>query len=409
MPSDPGSPTIQSIGGVSLEPIDQPLRLVHITTVAASFRFLRGQVAFMQEKGFEVHAVSAPGPEMEALAVSDQAEVHSVEMERRITPIRDLIALLQLVTLLRRIRPHIVHAHTPKGGLLGMLAAWLTRTPVRVYHIRGLPFMTAGGLRRSLLKWTERVSCALSHQVLSVSHSIRRVAVEERLCGEETIEVLLGGSGNGVDALVRFNPDCVAETREELRHSHDISEDAIVLGFVGRIVRDKGVMELAGAWNRLREEFPQLVLVLVGPFEPQDAIPDETRDLLGRDSRVRSLGYVADTAPLYKMMDIVVLPTYREGFPNVLLEAGAMRLPVVATRIPGCVDAVVDGISGLLVEPRSIDELADAIRRYLQNAELRISHGVASRERILREFDQKALWEALYGVYQRLLNERLKS
>jgi glycosyltransferase involved in cell wall biosynthesis len=346
---------------------------------------------------------------MEALAVSDQAEVHSVEMERRITPIRDLIALLQLVTLLRRIRPHIVHAHTPKGGLLGMLAAWLTRTPVRVYHIRGLPFMTAGGLRRSLLKWTERVSCALSHQVLSVSHSIRRVAVEERLCGEETIEVLLGGSGNGVDALVRFNPDCVAETREELRHSHDISEDAIVLGFVGRIVRDKGVMELAGAWNRLREEFPQLVLVLVGPFEPQDAIPDETRDLLGRDSRVRSLGYVADTAPLYKMMDIVVLPTYREGFPNVLLEAGAMRLPVVATRIPGCVDAVVDGISGLLVEPRSIDELADAIRRYLQNAELRISHGVASRERILREFDQKALWEALYGVYQRLLNERLKS
>jgi glycosyltransferase involved in cell wall biosynthesis len=241
-----------------------------------------------------------------------------------------------------------------------------------------------------------------------VSHSVRREAVEARICPPEKIEVLLGGSGNGVDAAGRFDPDAYDDgVRAETRARFGIPRDAVVIGFVGRIVRDKGVVELTGAWRELRERYPHLHLILVGPFEPQDPVPEETERLLREDPRVRLAGMDWNTPPLYAAMDLVALPTYREGFPNVPLEAAAMRLPVVATRIPGCVDAVADGVTGLLVPPRDPAALRDALSRYLDHPELRLLHGAAGRERVLREYRQEALWEVLYAEYRRLLVARV--
>ena len=190
-------------------------------------------------------------------------------MTRRITPVRDLVALWQLWVLFRQLRPHIVHAHTPKAGLLGTIAAWLARVPVRIYHIHGLRYMTAKGPRRWLLQWTEKVSCSFAHRVLCVSRSIRDVAVTERICPYQKIEVLLAGSINGVDSQGRFNPATKCEKMSgHLRESFGIPRDARVVGFLGRIVRDKGVAELIEAWRTLRNEFPSLHMLVVGPFEP---------------------------------------------------------------------------------------------------------------------------------------------
>lgn len=388
-------------------PNGDPIRLVHITTVPMSLSFLRGQVGFMKARGFEVHAISSPAEELGAFGEREGIPVVAVEMPRRITPGGDLIALWKLRGILRRIRPEIVHAHTPKGGLLGMIAAWLAGVPVRVYHMRGLPLMTASGWKRALLRGTEKVSCRLAHRVFCISRSLRDVAIAEGLCPPGKIEVLAGGSGNGVDAVGRFSPERLGdEVRWRVRQELGIPSDARVVGFVGRVVRDKGITELAEAWESLREELPDLRLVVAGRFESQDPIPDEVARQLREDERVHLAGRVGDMPPLYAAMDIVALPTYREGFGNVCIEAAAMEIPVVATRIPGCVDAVNDGVNGTLVPPRDAPALAEALRGYLKDPELRRRHGQAGREWVLREFRQEAIWEAMFGEYRRLLRER---
>ena len=381
-------------------------RLVHVTTVPTSLAFLTGQVSYMKDRGFEVLAVSSAGEYADSFRATEGVPVHAIDMPRRITPVRDLVALSRMYRYLRRVRPHIVHAHTPKGGLLGTTAAWLARVPVRIYHIHGLPFMTATGVRRALLRLTEKVSCTLAHQVLCVSTSVRDVAVEEGLCSPRKIAVLGNGSVNGVDAVRQFNPERWTSVRADTRMAHGIPEDALVMGFVGRIVRDKGITDLTESWQQLREQFGNLHLLLVGPFEPEDPLPDTVSEALRFDTRVHLTGPQRVPAPFYAAMDLVVLPTYREGFGIVAIEAAAMALPVVATHIPGCFEAVRDGVSGTLVPPRDPRALTEAIREYLLRPELRHRHGWAGRNRVRRDFTQETIWDALYREYIRLLRER---
>lgn len=381
--------------------------LVHITTIPVSLSFLKGQVGHMQAKGLEVHAISSPGKLADEFAQREGVVMHPVEMQRRITPLLDLRALYRIRQTLQALRPQIVHSHTPKGGLLGMVGAWLAGVPVRIYHVHGLPLATAGGYKKLLLWWSERVSCLLAHQVFCVSRSLQKMVIENGICPAEKIKVLLNGSINGVDAISVFNPNRIG-TRigQETHAKYGISPGDLVMGFVGRIVRDKGVIELVESWKILHEEFPQLHLFLVGHFEPYDPIPSEVKDLLHGDSHIHLTGYSYDMAPLYAAMDILVLPSYREGLGLVALEASAMGLPVVATCIPGCMDAVVDGVTGTLIPPCDAQALAGAIRTYLNQPELCHRHGKAGRERVLRDFRPVLIWEETYQEYVRLLKEK---
>lgn len=385
----------------------ETIKLLHITTVPDSLYFLANQVGYMKTRGFEVQALSSPGELLDKFAAQEDITVHAIEMPRRITPIQDIRSIFRLWQCIGQIQPQIVHSHTPKGGLLGMIAAWIARVPVRVYHIHGLPLMTAKGYKRLLLRWSEKLSCLLANQVFCVSHSIREVVVSEGLCPTAKVKVLLRGSINGVDAINRFNQANVGETnRQELCNQYDIPPDALVVGFVGRIVRDKGMAELVSAWKTLCKEFPKLHLLMVGDFEPQDPVPPEAEHSLKNDSRIHITGMAWNTPQLYAAMDVLVLPTYREGFPVVPLEAAAMQLPIVATRIPGCIDAVQDGVTGTLIPPRNVEALVEAIRAYLQNPELRLQHGQAGRDRVLRDFRQEAIWEVLYQEYVKLLQTK---
>jgi len=255
--------------------------------------------------------------------------------------------------------------------------------------------------------WSERISCGLADRVLCVSSSVRQLAVDSRLCRPEKIAVLAGGSGNGVDAAQKFDASSISPSlREETSRRCNIPPDTLVLGFIGRIVRDKGIIELAGAWQELRKEFPDLHLLLVGPHELQDPIPEEIDRMLHSDPRVHLLGEVSNTPPLYAVMDVLALPTYREGFPNVLLEAAGMKVPVVATRVTGCTDAVQDGVTGMLVPPCDPARLAGALRTYLHDGELRHRHGAAARDRVLREFRPEGIWQAIYEEYLELLEKK---
>jgi glycosyltransferase involved in cell wall biosynthesis len=383
--------------------------LVHITTVPETLTFLAGQPGFMKARGIQVQAWSSPGKLLEDFGRSEEIPVVAVKMTRRIAPLADLVAVWRLWWQMRRAGPSAVHAHTPKGGLLGMLAARLAGVPVGVYTIHGLPMMTARGVKRRILRWAERLSCWLADQVFCVSPSVRDVAVQERLCPARKVRVLHRGSCNGVDCRQRFNPTRIGdEARRSLRASLGIPQGAPVIGFVGRVVRDKGIGELAAAWTRLRAEFPTAHLLVVGAWEPQDPIPPEAEKTLRSDTRVHLTGRVTDTSGFYSILDVCVLPSYREGLPYAPLEAAAMGLPVVATRIAGCVDAVQDGITGTLVPPRDALALAGAVRKYLKDPGLRQRHGRAGREWVRRAFQPQAIWESLYQEYLRLLGRKGK-
>ncbi len=379
-------------------------KLVHITTVPQTFLFFRGQVEFMKERGYEIHAISSPGERLDEFGRKEDVPTYGVEMPRQITPLQDLVAVAKMAAVIRRIDPDIVHSHTPKGGLLGMLAATMAGVSPRVYHMRGLVVETATGLKRTLLKTTERISCGLADRVICVSESLREVALRERLVSADKIDVLCGGSSNGVDASGIFNPERLApDTRVQVREQYGIPKDAAVVGFVGRLVRDKGVVETAEAWREIAEEFPEAHLLVIGPFEERDAVPDEVVRELKTGERVHLAGFCEDMPAHYAAMDVVAFPSYREGFPNVPLEAAAMRLPVVASDAVGCVDAVEDGKTGAIVPVGNSGALAEGLRVYLRDAELRRSHGEAGRERVLEDFRQEYIWEALDETYRELV------
>ena len=378
-------------------------RLLHVMTVPESLGFLRGQIGYVQGQGFTVAALASPDGALAAFGREEGVAVFGVEMPRQITPVRDLAALWRVWRRIRAWQPDVVHAHTPKGGLLGTAGAWLARVPVRIYHIHGLPFVTATGLRLRLLRLSERVSCRLATHVLCVSESVAAVAVAEGLCPPGKVAVLGAGSINGIDAGTRFSPDRVAGERRRIRERYGIGDDAVVIGFVGRIVADKGVAELALAWSRLRARHGDLHLLLVGAREDRSPALDAALAPLADDPRVHWHGLDWETPPLYAAMDIVALPSYREGFGLVSIEAAAMRLPMVTTRVPGCVDAVEDGHTGTLVPARDAAALAEALDLYIRDSGLRRRHGEAGRQRVLRDFRQEVLWEATASLYARLL------
>jgi len=386
----------------------KPVKVMYIVAAAKTARgFLLPHLKHLVREGeFEAVVVCSPGPELESFAGCAGIRVVAVPIQREIAPLKDLVSLLQLWRVIRRERPALVNAGTPKGGLLGMLAAWAARTPVHVYTVMGLRFETISGLRRWLLVQCEKLTCQCAHRVICVSESVRRKAVEEGIVEPEKTRVLGCGSSNGVRAE-RFEASVqnlarAAQIRQELR----VPEGRPVVGFVGRLTRDKGIAELVRAYQMLRRERPDLKLLLVGDFEDGDPVDPDTRRTIVEDPGIVKTGFVNDAAPYYHVMTVLAFPSYREGFPNVPLEAAAAGVPVVAARATGTVDAVVDSLTGLLVPVGNAEALAEGIRRLLEDRALAARLAEVARERAVRDFQPERIWEALYEEYARLLNER---
>ncbi|MGB3632519.1 MAG: glycosyltransferase family 4 protein [Rubrobacteraceae bacterium] len=378
-----------------------PALVVYITTVPLSaLTLLRGQLGYLREHGFDVVVVSSPGEELSTLAELEGVRVFSVSMRRDISPVRDLISLFRLFRLLCRLQPTVVNASTPKASLLGTLAAWMARVPVRIYTLRGLRLETVTGLKKQVLRLAERATAAAATHVVCVSEGLRRVCVDLGLAPESKTLVLGAGSSNGVDAE-RFSPPGDGTERSlKLRGELGIPEDAPVIGFVGRLARDKGVPELFDAFQTLSECFPKTRLILLGRHEDEDPIPPSYRRRLGSHPRVALVGFALDTAPFFHLMDLLALPSYREGFPNVVLEAAVAGVPTVGFRSTGVTDAVVDGQTGLLVSPGDGDALAKACTRLLENEAHRTELGAAARQRALKDFSSERIWEKWSQLYR---------
>lgn len=379
-------------------------RVVYVVTSPMSaWLLLRGQLTYMREQGFEVHLVCSPGPWLDAAAAREGVFVHRIPMRREIAPLADLVALGRLFRLLRRLRPQVTNVSTPKAGLLAGLAAALARVPSRVYVLRGLRVETASGFRRRLLSLTERVACACADRVVCVSPSLREKAVALGLVARHRTVVIGAGSSNGVD-LARFEPTTERCDRAfQLRRTLGIPKEATVLGFFGRFTLDKGIIELAEAFRGLEEQWPEARLLLLGDFEGGDSVPEAIRTQLEEDPAIVRPGFVQDAAPYYHVCDLIVLPTHREGFPNVLVEAAAAGKPVVTTSATGAVDAVLDGKTGLVVDVGNAHALRSALARLLEEPERAEAMGAAGRQWATETFAPERVWAGLATLYREVL------
>ncbi len=386
--------------GSAPNPGEGSLSLFFLVTSPLTARHLaRGQLAYLERHGFDVTLVAAPGQALEEVGRHEGVRTIGVPMRREIHLLRDLGSLLRLCRLLRSARPDLVSAGTPKAGLLGMLAARLSGVPVRIYLLRGLRLETAGGWRRRLLRLTERLAAGCATRVVCVGPSLRHLYVGAGLAPAHKVVLLGRGSSNGVD-LDRFRPAAPDEAAQ-LRRELGLPAAAPVIGFVGRFTRDKGIADLALAFDAVRVRSPDARLLLVGHFESGDPLPAGIRERLGGGRGIVVHPFAADSAPLYRAMDLLALPSYREGLPNAPLEAAACELPVAAYAATGTVDAVEDGVTGTLVPVGDWQALAAALGRYLEDPELRRRHGEAGRRRMSREFDRRLVWEAWAAEYRR--------
>lgn len=380
-------------------------RLVYITTAPTVANLhLRGQLAYMRKRGLDVVVISSPGDCLRELEEREKVATIAIPMEREISPTKDLLSLVRLYKTLRRLRPTLVNAGTPKAGLLGMVAACAARVPVRVYTLHGLRLETTHGLKRFVLSMAERCASTLSHRVVCVSESVRQLYVTSGFVNEAKTCVLgEEGSANGLDAN-RFvvAPEQTRALRAQLR----IPDRAPVIGFVGRFVRDKGIPELLDAFDKTLESCPDARLVLLGDFEDGDPVPETYAKRLCNHHGIIRVGFVPDPHRYYPIMDILAFPSHREGFGMVVLEAAAAGIPTVAFKATGSVDAVRDGVTGTIVPLGDVDSFARALQRYLSDDVLRLKHGYAGRERVRYHFHPKIIWESLYTEYSRLLQFR---
>lgn len=375
------------------------LRVLQVTTVPATLGFFRGQAAFMAEHGIELRFVCSDGPERVAFEAEEGVVTHAIEMRRAISPRSDVRALRELVRLVRRVGPHVMHAHTPKGGLLGTAAATLARVPRRVYTVHGLRYTGAGGWQRRLLAEAERATCAMATDVVAISHSVRRRLSADGLCAFDRTRVLAHGSV-GVDALGRFDPARLpAGAGESFRAEHDLRPEDWVVLFVGRVTRDKGIRELLAAWEIVARRVPRARLCIVGPTE--DVEPELLERMRRGSASIRRVGPVRRIERAYAAADVLVLPSYREGFSTVLLEAAAMRVPRVASAVDGCTDAIEDGRTGRLVPPRAVEPLAEALARVHEEPDLAARWAEQARRVVVERYQPTDIWRELAALYLR--------
>jgi len=379
------------------------IRLCIIATIGKSIQVLyAGRLEYFAANGFDVTVVCASS-ELDDAIRARGVRLFTVPFTRAITPLQDLRALFRLYRLLRREQFDLVEVSTPKAALLGSVAGRLARSRPMVHVLHGLAYQGKRGLLGWFLRASTRIPCTLSDVTISVSQSARDEACRDGIADPARICVLAAGSANGVD-LVRFAPQRRA-SGAELRHKHDISPDGLVIGFVGRMTRDKGIDELAGAFRALSAEYPKARLLLVGDYEHRDRPADSTVEFLSTNPSVRHVGWQTDAVSFMAAMDVLVLPTYREGFPTVLLEAAALGIPIVTTDATGACDAVLNGVTGLTVRVGDSEGLREAVARLLRDPALRETMGRAGRHWVSEHFSQQQVWQLQLEEYRRLARQ----
>ena len=398
-------------------------KLIRTSTIPTSiYSFCKGLLPKLKEEGYEVVVVSSPGEQLQAIAERDGVRTIAVPMERRIAPLKDLRSLWQMWRVLRRERPDMVHSITPKAGLVTMVAGWLARVPVRIHMFTGLVFPTSKGLKRLLLMATDWLTCACATHVIPEGEGVKADLLNHHIT-RKPIAVLGHGSVKGID-LRYFNcEEPPSPPKSPLKRGTSYSGSKTELPplqgglggapqgfhfvFIGRLVGDKGMNELVGAFKRLHDEFAETELTLVGAYEEDiDPVLPETRAEIERNPGIHAVGHQSDVRPYYMAADALVFPSYREGFPNVVIEAGAMGLPSIVTDINGSREIIIDGKNGVIVPPRDEEALYGAMRHWVTHRDEVARMAAEARPLVESRYEQGYVHQCLIDFYKQCLKNK---
>ena len=374
-------------------------KIIRTTTVPGSLEtFCNGLLRELQSEGYDVVAVSSPGPEMETIRKREGVRTVAVPMERRMAPLKDLKSLWGLIRVFRREKPAMVHSMTPKAGLLCMMAAWFCRVPVRVHTFTGLVFPTAKGMTQKILIFTDRLTCACATHVIPEGEGVKADLQNYRIT-RKPLRVLGHGNVRGIDL------DHYDRTPEVMAAATGIRRKGIfTFIFVGRLVGDKGINELVAAFSRLNKEIPATRLILVGGKEETlDPLNPATLREIESNPAIEEVGVQKDVCPWFAASDALVFPSYREGFPNVVIEAGAMRLPSIVTDINGSREIIIDGKNGVIIPPRNSEALYRAMRAFVTDKERTREMAGNARPLISSRYEQTYVRRCLKDFYRQIL------
>lgn len=375
--------------------------LIRITTVPISLeKLLAGQLNFMKTY-YEVIAVSSDNDYLSKIGEKEKIQTFHVEMSRKITPIKDFIAVISLYFFLKKEKPLIVHTHTPKAGIVGMLASKLARVPHRFHTVAGLPLMEAKGIKRKILNLVEKITYACATKVYPNSFGLQAIIEKNKFCKLSKLKVLANGSSNGIDTFYFSDSHFDLEQKNNLKKHLNVLDDDFVFVFVGRLVKDKGLNEMVAAFEDLQKSQEKIKLLLVGDYESDlDPLLPETITKIQSNRSIVSVGFQNDVRPYFAVSNALIFPSYREGFPNVVMQAGSMGLPSIVSDINGCNEIIVNNENGIIIPVKNQQAIYKAMKTIATDFNLYSALKRNSRNRIVKLYEQKVVWQAILEEYK---------
>ncbi|MCL8006002.1 glycosyltransferase family 4 protein [Gelidibacter japonicus] len=378
-------------------------KIIRITTVPISLAvLLKGQLKYMSNH-YEVIGVSSFGREIALVEDQENIETHVIEMTRQISPLKDLISAYKLFKFIKKEKPFIVHTHTPKAGTLGMLAARLAGVSNRLHTVAGMPLLEATGAKRQLLNIVEKVTYANATLVLPNSYGLKKIIKDLNFTTEKRLRIIGNGSSNGIDTDYFNKSNINLSQRYNLMQQLSIVQEDFVFVYVGRLVADKGINELVSAFNSISKTYNKIKLLLVGPLETElDPLNNQTILIIESNKNIITVGWQSDVRPYLAISNALVFPSYREGFPNVVMQACAMELACIVTDINGCNEIITNNKNGLVIQPKSIEALQYAMQFFIDNPVKTSEFASVARPNILENYKREVIWNELLNLYKSL-------
>jgi glycosyltransferase involved in cell wall biosynthesis len=366
---------------------------------------LPGQMQFMQQNGFDVLMISADGPELNEVIANEGCRHMVVPMTRKITPLQDLKCLIRLIRIFKKEKPDIVHSHTPKAGLLGMLAAKFCGIKIRIHTVAGMPLMVEKGFKLQLLRFIEKLTYSAAGEVWPNSNSLYQYILTHGFTSAEKLHIINKGSTNGIN-ISRFNKNVLDQNiTEQVKAAVNYSQQYTYLLCIGRLVADKGIVELVNVYTTIQKHQPDVKLIVVGDFENSlDPLPEATLQQINNHPGIIHIKWTQQVEYFMHIAHLFVFPSHREGFPNVLLQAGAMQLPIVCSRIPGNIDIVTHQQTGLIFETSNEAEMQQQIEYALKHQKQMDEMALQLQQIIAADYRRENIWQNILATYNSLLH-----
>ncbi len=376
-------------------------KIIRVVTSDVSYGLLTGQLKFLNQY-YDVIGVSSPGEKAIKAGQSEDVRVVGIEMQRQISIIKDCIALYRLYKFFKKEKPYIVHSITPKAGLLSMIASYLAKVPNRIHTFTGLIFPTREGVFQKLLIKTDQLLCKCATRIYPEGQGVLKDLKKYKIT-KKPLKIIANGNINGID-INYFDTTLYSEKeKEELRKELSISSLDLVYVFVGRLVKDKGINELISAFKRITHEYENVKLILVGSYEKElDPVFPETEMEINDNPNIISVGWQNDVRPYFAISDILTFPSYREGFPNVVLQAGAMGVPCIVTDINGSNEIISEGKNGMIIPVKNTDILYNTMQKFIKEPMLKETLAMNARKIICNNYERQFVWDSLLEEYKQL-------